>query len=87
MYLQCIKQYIHDITQYTMIISLVNFIDYITATFLGEAGQVVYQLVKQNGKHCYEHLRILDDMYSRYRLNKTTASYADMIIQLIAINV
>ena len=30
---------------------------------------------------------MLDEMYSRYRLNKTTASYADMIIKLIAIKV
>ena len=30
---------------------------------------------------------LLDDIYSRYRLNKTTHSYADMIIKLIAIKV
>ena len=48
-------KYIHDITQYTMIISLVNYIDYITATFLGEEVQLVYQTRKTNGKHCYEN--------------------------------
>ena len=27
------KKYIHDITQYNMIISLINFINYVIATF------------------------------------------------------
>ena len=81
------KKYIHDIIQYTMIISLVNFIDYITATVQAKQHNLCTKLVKQNRKHYYETLKILDDIYSRYRLNKTTHSYADMIIKLIEMNV
>ena len=40
------KKYIHDITQYNMIISLINFIKLYNCHFLGEEVQSMYQTCK-----------------------------------------